>query len=390
MVLSRERYPAYSPTALPHFIMGHLEEKNLFRDARVFHAPSSVRFVLGKEVVGIEPGSAKIIFDDGEELPFDELLLATGATPVVPPIEGLHDETCLVLRTLDDAKKLMRSARRGEKAVILGAGFVGMQCAVALRGMGLQTTVIEKEDRVLPAYLGRETAGMIREAYEANGVRFRLGATAVEIGSRRTRIVLADGEQLEADVLLVATGVRPRTSLLGEDSGIRTSPGILVDEFMQTNCPHVFAAGDVAQAPDFFTGKPVLNPIMLSAAEQGRVAGLSMIGISERYAGTLTANVLSYFGHIAFTIGSVHEAQKRDERHVGRAPNHRGYHSLVFSEDRLVGAQAIDTKVDPGLLYSLIRNKIVLTQRDRDELGTRPLEKSHSLVVRLEKEARQI
>jgi phenylglyoxylate dehydrogenase epsilon subunit len=389
VVLSREACPAYSPTALPHYIMGHVEEKDLFLNTGAAGTPDGVRLMLSREVVGIDPSGAKIVLDDGQELAFDELLLATGASPVVPPIQGLQGEVALVLRTLEDAKTLMASARNAHQAVILGAGFVGMQCAVALTGMGLETTVVEMEHRVLPAYFGEETASMIRDAFEASGVTFCLGASAVEIGRRPTSVVLSDGEQLQADVLVVATGVLPRTGLL-RGSGIETDQGILVNELMQTSSPHVFAAGDVAQAQDFFTGRPSLNPIMLSAAEQGRVAGLNMIDLQERYEGTLAANVLSYFGHTAFAIGSVREDHEGDKHYVSHSPNGRGYHRLVFSEDRLIGAEAVDAKIDLGLLYSLIRSRAVLTSRDKHELDNRPLEKSRILFTNIEEAGKQI
>ena len=389
VVISQESYPSYSPTVLPHLLAGEIAEKDLFMHGEPFYAARNASLMLGKRVVRIRPDKSKITLEDGQELAFDELLVAVGASPAIPPLKGLDSERALALRTLDDAKKLMASAQGKRRAVILGAGLIGLQSVLGLRGMGLETTVVEKKEQILPLYLEPEPAETIRKSYEARGVTFFLGATIEQVEEGGKRILLSSGEELKADLLLIAIGVHPRLNLL-EGSDIEVDEGILVKESMETNYPHIYAAGDVAQAKDFFTDRPVLNPIMPSAAEQGKVAGLNMAGIKERYEGTLSMNILSYFGNIAFFIGSVFGAEDGYESYVKRFLGEESYQNLIFRGDQLVGAVVINQKVDPGIVYSLIKNRTVLTHREKAEVNTRPLAKSRRLFLRSEEEAKHI
>jgi phenylglyoxylate dehydrogenase epsilon subunit len=271
-----------------------------------------------------------------------------------------------VLRTLTDALALREALPQVKRAIVLGGGLIGMHAAENLAKGGAEVSVVEMQPHVLAGYFDAEASTMIERVFEANGVRLLLGArvdrfTAQGEGCRAT---LADGTELDADLLLVATGVAPVTDFLA-GSGIATERGVLVDEHMRTNVANIWAAGDVAQARGFFTGEDrIINGILPDAVDQGRIAGMAMAEDpgTKDYAGGVPLNTYSFFGQHAVSVG-VHEGALEQsgvevKKQVDADANQ--YLKIVLKDRRLAGIFGVNAAFDPGIMWELILRAIDL------------------------------
>ena len=384
-LVSREGGLPYSPTILPWVVSGQvpaertpLVEHRYFEEIRADFRP-------GEAVVGIDPSARKVTLASGERLPYDRLLLATGAEPAEPPLSGLAETPHHRLRTLEDALALRRRAERSRTAIVLGGGLVGLHAAENLARAGLQVTVVEQEGRLLPTYMDAEAASMVEAAFREGGIGLCLRARVVEVSRSATGVIvrLASGPERAADLLLVATGVRPQFDYLN-GAGVATDQGILVDEWMRTSIERIWAAGDVAQAPGFFGPESRLNPVLPDAVEQGRIAGMDMAGDPsvEPYLGGVGYNTFSFFGHHAFSVGLAAGPSEGEEAHRVLRPEAHEYRTLVFRGETLVGAAAIDSPLDPGVLWHLIRRRVGLGDV-KDAFCESPRETARSLAAKL-------
>ena len=364
-LVSEEDYPAYSPTALPYLFAGRIDESQFFLRAESYYQEQNAQLLLSRRVERVLPGEKKVILAGGETLKFDKLLIATGASPVVPGIKGLNEVGYFVFKTLENTKALMAAAEKAKSAVVLGGGLVGMETASGLIKRGLKVTVVEKEARILPLYFDQEASELIKMIYVDNGVRLISGQEAIEVipekGDRRLSLRLSGGEKLATDLLVVAVGMAANLGLV-KDSGIEVNRGILVDENMRTNFPDIYAGGDVAEAKDFFGRGKVINAILPDAVAQGRVAGISLAGGEARYAGAISFNIFNFFERSAFSCGLA-LAEGPEYKQVKRArPRKERYRRLVFKDGKLAGATLINEAIDPGIILHLIRNRVDLSE----------------------------
>ncbi len=374
-MVTRDTHLPYSPTVLPYVVSGRSEpEKVVLRDEDYFR-DHGVEFVRGAALTALDPEAHSVTLDSGETRTYEKLLLATGATPAIPPIEGLSEVPYHVLRTLDDALALRQAIAKTRTAVVLGAGLVGMHTAENLVHAGAKVTVVEMRDQVLPGYFDATAAAMIAQAFTDNGADMRLGRTARK--ATGDGITLDDGETIAADLLLVATGVRPVIDYL-EGSGIETDQGVLVDDTMATGAPDVWAAGDVAQARDFLSGEAALNAILPDAVEQGRIAGMAMAGDGARvpYPGGLPINTYTFFGNHAISVGASGDGGEVDRRHD---PEAGVYRRILIRDDRLRGISAINQPLDAGIMWRLIVRGVDLSEV-RERFLDDPLETGRAIM----------
>jgi NAD(P)H-nitrite reductase large subunit len=248
----------------------------------------------------------------------------------------------------------------GKRVVLMGAGFIGCIVLQALAERDLEVTVVEMAERMLPRMMDEIGGEMIARWCESRGVAVRNGAqiTGIEAVDDGFRLDLKGGETLEAELVICATGVRPNIGFL-DGSGIATEAGVLADHHLETNQPGVYAAGDVAQGPDFSTGASAIHAIQPTATEHGRIAALNMAGQATRYRGSLSMNVLNTLGLVSSSFGLWMGAEG-GERAVAADREGFKYLRLEFDGEVLVGALALGLTQHVGVIRGLIQSRVPL------------------------------
>ena len=357
-VIAEEAQPFYSKVLTSYFLGGKVPYENmLLSNAEAFQT-EGIELLTGTQVVKVDAEARTLTISGGEKIGYDRLLLATGASPARPPVDGLDLPGVFTLWTHDDSVNLKGWIKEGQKAVVVGAGLVGLKAAEAFLMKGLSVTVVELMDRVLPQVLAKEDADIVQKALEAKGLSVRtstgLGRIAGE--GKVQRVELMDGSSLECDVVVMATGVRPNLAL-AKSAGIAIGRGILVDEYMQTSAPGVYAAGDVVEAWDLARGKRLPNPTWGNASEQGRVVAYNMAGQKKPFNGAVSMNTFTFLGFSMAALGITQPEGDYVQVRTYSDPSTGDYRRLVMLGDQLVGAIAIGDIRMAGVWRGLIARR---------------------------------
>ncbi len=374
-LVTMDENPPYSPASLPYILSGRITEAELWMKDDDYFEKLKITLVRGKEVTKVRADKNEVVYRDGSPENYDTILVASGSEPVTPSIDGLGEVEVHSLRNLADCRRLMQQLPDKSNVAVLGAGMVGMEIASVLLDRGCRVSVIEKEPGILPGYFSDEAEVYIRDIFTENKARFFTSreVTAVRKKGKGVSISLSGGGSLDADILINAMGVKSRVSFL-EGTGVKIGNGILVDQGMRTGVDHIYAAGDVAEAGDFFTGKPRVNAIMHSAVAQGRIAGVNMAGGNAKYEGGIPMMAFNFFANQAVSIGLTGPQgsnaqvlkQKDDEKRIFR--------KLILEGDKLVGGMFLNEKIDPGIVLYLIQRRVDMTPyRDALFARTQPL-----------------
>jgi phenylglyoxylate dehydrogenase epsilon subunit len=383
-IVTAEDYPPYSPTVLPYLLSGSIDEASVPMKKEDYFDKLGASLAKGRAVARLLPEAKEIVYSNGERESFDTLLLATGAEPVYPPIKGLEKIGTMGFHTIEDCKRLIKQISDKKDVAVLGAGLVGMELAIGLVERGCRVAIIEKEPRLLPLYFDPDAESLIRSIFLNHGVQLFAGLEVTEIRQKdgKVEISLSEERIMHTDVLVNCAGVAPRTAFV-EGSGISVNKGILVDKRMRTNIPGIYAAGDVAEAPDFFTGKHGMNQIIESAVDQGRIAGSNMAGETAEYEGWISCNIFSFFGQTAFSAGLSMPSGEGYEILSDKNEGSMQFKKLVYQGMRLVGAMFMNVELDPGVILYLIRNKVDL-RGYKQQLFEQPLDFGRWLMLESE------
>ncbi len=361
----------YSRMAIPYLLMGQIGESGtLLRKSPRHYADWRIDTVRAA-AIGVDAQARSVRLDDGSTLPFDTLLIATGSTPADPPIPGIHLPGVAHCWTLADARAIQARAKPGARVLQMGAGFIGCIILEALAARGVQLTVVEMGDRMVPRMMGPAAGAMIRRWVERKGVTVHTGTRvqAIAPASGDTLDVqLSSGQTLNVDLVISATGVKPAIGFLC-DSGIQCLLGVLTDEHMQTNVPGVYAAGDCAEAYDKISGKAIVSAIQPNAAEQARIAALNMAGLPGPRAvlhGVTQINVLDTLGLISASFGNWQGVPGGQQVELTDAERWR-HLSLQFQDDVLVGCNSVGWTEHIGVMRGLVEDQVPLG-RWKDEL----------------------
>ncbi|TAN55887.1 MAG: NAD(P)/FAD-dependent oxidoreductase, partial [Rhodospirillales bacterium] len=276
----------------------------------------------------------------------------TGASPILPPITGLQNVPFQVLRTMDDALALKSAMTGAKHAMVLGGGLIGTHGAENLADAGLKVTLVEAKGQLLPGYFDGTASALIAKAFRAHGIDLVFGQAVSKI--RPGVAVLEGGSEIPFDLLLVATGVSPDLSYLGQ-SGIKTARGILVDDLQCTSHPNIWAAGDCAESSLFQAEATGVAGILPVAVEQGRIAGQSMAGDGavKPFPGAVSLNTYTFFGQQAISVGRCAD-DAGCESHIRHDEAQGTYLRIDLMDGRLMGAAAVNLALDPGILWQLI------------------------------------
>jgi len=245
-----------------------------------FYAEVGIELRLNTEVASIDTKARNVIIAGGGTVSYDRLLLATGAEPVRLPIPGADQRHVHVLRTLADCRAIIESAKGARRAIVIGASFIGLEVAASLRARNLEVHVVGLEARPMERVLGPEMGDFIRVLHEEHGVIFHLGDTVTAIDGKRA--TLKSGGVLEAELVVVGVGVRPRLAL-AERAGLALDRGVAVNAYLETSVPGIYAAGDIARWPDPHSRENIRVEHWVVAERQGQTAARNMLGQKEAF-----------------------------------------------------------------------------------------------------------
>ncbi len=365
-IISKEPYHVYARAAIHEYIYGKIgDSKMYYRDSN-FYEKYNVKTLLGKEVVLIDTKKQTVYFADKTKISYDKLLISSGGVPIIPPIKGIEGlRGIFTFTSWDDAKRTMSWVKglKSPKAVVLGGGLIGIQCAEGLKHMGVDVTIVELADYVLVKALDKKAGLMTQSLLERNGIKVITGDTVTAVSGTKGRIsgvVLKSGQKISCNIFMVSVGVKPNVQFL-EDSGIKINRGIVVDDAMRTNIENVYAAGDVAEAREVISGRHEVIPIIPSATLQGRIAGTNMAGIEKKYPGTLSQNTFQFFGTPVISIGNIVTAEKNNGFEILEREEKGIYKKVVLDNGRLIYLLSINGIERIGIFNTIIRERIDVT-----------------------------
>ncbi len=358
-LVSAER--PYSRMVLPYYLGRSIAESHVFTLTPPRLAQLRVKAHLGRRAAKLDTAGNRLTLDDGTALDYDDLLIATGSVPVRAPVPGADLPGVLSFWTLEQARGVVSQIREGAHVVMVGAGFIAFTILNAILGLKARLTVVEIAPQVLPRMLDRPGAELVERWLVRHGVAIRTGATldGIEDQAGRKRLRFRDGEDLAADVVIMATGIRTNLDWL-RDSGVRVNRGVLVDDHLRSSVPNVFAAGDVAESRDLITGQPALHAIEPTAMEHGRVAGANMAGENIAYGGSLLMNIVEVC-HLDIASFGAWDDPAADAVSALQ-PERWAYRKLLWKGNRLAGALILGkaddiwTTNDVGMLKGLVQS----------------------------------
>jgi NADPH-dependent 2,4-dienoyl-CoA reductase/sulfur reductase-like enzyme/rhodanese-related sulfurtransferase len=336
-VLERGPYVSYANCGLPYFISGEITKRSqlLLQTPEGFDARYQVRVLVNTEAVAIDRAGKQVTVRnaDGEaRLPYDRLILAQGGNPVLPPVPGIDAPNVFRLWTVPDMDRLHEHLKSSgaRTAVVVGGGFIGLEMAEAFAKRGLATTVVEMLPTVM-ATMDREFGVQIAAELAAHGVQVVTGAQVSRVLAGDGKVELADGRRIDGDVVLFSVGVRPELTL-AKQAGLEigTSGGVLVDEYLRTSDPDIFAAGDMVEVAHRVSGRKVRIPLAGPANRQGRIAASNALGVEMRFGGSLGTSVVKVFEATAAMTGLGEKAARDAGFDVGVAVIHKDHHAGYY------------------------------------------------------------
>ena len=356
-IISEEPYPAYSRPLISKFLARERTLDGILFRPVDFYERNNIGFLPGKKVTRIELENQVVRLEDSEQIAWEKLLLAVGGKPIFPKMKGSDKTGVFTLAKLDDAKAVDRFLDKSRKAVVIGGGLIGISAAEALVKRGLDVTVVEMKERILNTILDHRASLIVERILKHAGVKIVTGHTVVEVNGRESveAATLDSGDTVPCDLLLVAIGVLPRSEL-ALDARLETNRGIVVDRYMATNYPEVYACGDVAESYDFVYGESRLSPIWPNAYMGGRTAGYNMAGIITEYAGGTAMNSLNYFG-IDVASAGMPATPSNDGFEVIIKQGVSTYQKVILKNNLIVGMILVENIERSGIIFGLMRDK---------------------------------
>jgi NAD(P)H-nitrite reductase large subunit len=361
-VISEELCPPYFRPMISDFISRKATlEKMKCRDDH-FWEKNEVQALTGRTAVRLNLADRYVELDGGDRVNFEKLLLATGGKPFIPKIEGADKSGVFTFNTFSDAERLATKTENAKRAVVIGAGLIGVSVAEALTKCGLEVTMVELKDKILSLILDPTASEIVENVIKKAGVRIIMGQTVQRIFGKPEDdsvvggVVLTNGDQVPCDLVIIAIGVIPRMELVA-GTDLKTNRGIIVDRFMHTNVPDVYASGDVAEAYDFVLNENRPLPLWPLAQLEGRVAGYNMAGKKTDYPGGTSMSALKYFGIPIISVGIANPKEDATYEILVKNDSEKNlYKKLVLKDNVIVGMIFVNDIERAGIIFHLMKN----------------------------------
>ena len=384
-IVSEDPYVYYSRPGLAYYLTGEIPEKLLFPYKQNHYQNLNARFITAR-IQRILPAEKIILLDSLVRLPYDRLLIATGAQALPLKIPGADLNGVHKLDHLTDARALISKAKRGRTALVTGGGITALELAEGLAARWVKVHYILRSERYWPNVLDQVESSIIETRLKHEGIQIHHKSEIAEISGKNGRVIgaqLTNGSQMRADLIAYAVGIIPRISL-AQDAGVTCERGILVDEFMQTNLPDIFASGDVAQVHDPVSGKYVLDSLWSPAREQGYAAGRSMVGERRPYYKPAAFNVTRLGGLTTTIIGMVGSGNDPDLIGIARGDSETwrqlpdailtqngfdvNHLRLMLGEHHIIGAIVMGDQKLSAAIQAIVHQKIDISSIHADLL----------------------
>lgn len=378
-VFGEETQVNYNRILLSSVLAGQKSADDIVLNSLDWYEQNSIQLRLGVRITSVDPVGKTVTGDDGSVTSFDKLLLATGSSPLVPPIEGTHKAGVFVFRNLDDTRSLLGRAREGIKAVVIGGGLLGLEAARGLQVRGCSVTVVHLMETLMERQLDFTGGGYLKSKMECLGVRVLLerSTTAILGNGKVQGVAFKDGTSIEADVVVIAAGIRPNVGL-ARNAGLRVNRGIVVNDFMETSHPDIFAVGECVEHNGTCYG--LVAPLL----EQGKILAATITGNKgPRYEGAVTAAKLKIMGVDVFSAGDFSEKSPGTDvvRYEDAALGI--YKKLTFRDGKLAGAILVGDTCDSHRYMAWLRTQEDLTPQRRQLLFPRPSEDAGSHIAEM-------
>lgn len=364
VMIGDETFPPYCRPMISMVLEGSIPHARLPIRPASFYDDWQIEPILGTRVTGLDVDAGRVDVN-GRSVRYDRLLIATGADPRPTRADGLELGNIFYMRTERQVQQMLAALPGARRALVLGGGLVGFKAAYGLLRRGLAVTMLIRSGYPLSLQVDATAGGMILDALTAHGLDVRVDIAAEVFEGQKTveAAWLSDGSRLDCDLVVIGKGVRPALDFVPRDR-LTVDLGLVVDQFLQTSVPQVFAAGDAAEAIDVARETRWVNAIWPEAAAQGRVAGINMAGRPVPYNRSLSRNVIRIFDLDVMTAGVVDPQAVAGAEVLTRFdPAAQRYRQLVFRGDRLVGLTLVNAIEQGGVLTALIQNRIPVTGR---------------------------
>ena len=349
-LVTPEELPAYSPCLLADLLANRVGLESLYFIEPGFYTNHNVQTLVNEKAVRILPEEKKVITNSEKELSYDRLFVGIGADPLIPKIPGAHLSNVFPMKSLKDVKNIQKALPHVDSTIVIGAGFIGLEVAQALKENGKNVTVVELLDRVLPLMLDNEMSQPVHDLLVKHDINVLLGQKVESInGQNAVKSVTIGGREYPCDMVVLATGVHPRSDI-ARQANLHVETGIIVDNHMRTSDPNIYAAGDIVETEDIFGDQRILAN-WPNATNGGKIAGLNMTGAQVTGSGLEALNVVKVFDTPICSIGNI---QPEETLTIKKDGVWKKYH---LSNNRITGMQWIGTVERAGVILSLIKKR---------------------------------
>jgi len=367
-VISEEPFPQYSRPMISEYISREATLETMKYRGDQFWKKNNVQTLTGRTAVNIDFTKKQVELEGGTKVDFEKLLIATGGRPFVPRMEGGEKDGVFTFTELSSAKGLESKLEQSKSAVVIGGGLIGVSTAEALVKRGINVTLVELEEHILNLILDDKASEIAEKVLSEAGVTVITGQTVQRILGRKDNegsvggVVMTDGKEIPCDLVVVAIGVIPRTELIKETE-VKLNRGIVVNRFMRTNIPDVYACGDVAEAHDFLINGNRVLPLWPLAHIGGRVAGYNMAGKKAEYAGGTVMSSLKYFDLPIIAVGNTNpEDIGNYDVLVEHQPEKIVYKKILVKDNVIVGFIFLGDIEKAGILFHLLKNRVDVSE----------------------------